>query len=174
MAYRGKFCIHNILFNLIIKYALAFLAVNLLGAIVFNVLGGTDTADYISTILVAVLRLVMTVVVLVWSVHSSAKYASKKEYAPSRDVMSSFCWTYFGIYAGVQVLYTGYSLWKAYMEVKEELERYQHLLEAYGGSMDISGQLYASLVVAGVAGVLLAGAILYMAPYTLKTYQKYE
>lgn len=173
MSYEGKFCIHNILFNLVFGFLIAFAGVNVLGALIFNVLGGTDTADTITNIAVAVLRLGASVGILFWSVHSSAKEAAKKHHAPAKSVMKRFCCIYFGIFAGAQVLYTVYSVITSYLELKKVNDAMQTILTSVGSSADFSAVIYIGLGVTAVAGLGIAGAILYMIPYTCKIYKKY-
>ena len=173
MSYEGKFCIHNILFNIAFGILIAFAGVNVLGSLIFNVLGGTDTADTIANIAVIVLRLGATVGILFWSVHSSAKNAAKKHYAPSESVMKRFCCIYFGIFAGVQVLYTVYSVITSYLELKKVNDTMQTILASVGSSADFSAAIYISLGITAVAGLGITGAILYMIPYTCKIYKQY-
>jgi len=173
MSYEGKFCIHNILFNIAIGFLIAFAGVNALGALIFNVLGGTDTADTITNIAVAVLRLGASVGILFWSVHSSAKEAAKKHHAPAKSVMKRFCCIYFGIFAGAQVLYTVYSVITSYLELKKVNDAMQTILTSVGSSADFSAVIYIGLGVTAVAGLGIAGAILYMIPYTCKIYKNY-
>ena len=173
MSYEGKFCIHNILFNIAIGFLIAFAGVNALGALIFNVLGGTDTADTITNIAVAVLRLGASVGILFWSVHSSAKEAAKKHHAPAKSVMKRFCCIYFGIFAGAQVLYTVYSVITSYLELKKVNDAMQTILASVGSSADLSTAIYIGLGITAVAGLGIAGAILYMIPYTCKIYKQY-
>lgn len=173
MSYKGSFCIHNILFNIVFNFLIAFAGVNLIGALIFYLLEGIDAVDTIRTVSVVLLRIITTVGILFWSVHSSAKNAAKNHYVPGEYEMKRFCCIYFGIFAGIQVLYTVCSVSTSYLESKKVNDTIQTILASAGSSTDFSTAIYLSLGITAVAGLGIAGAILYMIPYTCKIYKKY-
>lgn len=163
MKYKTAFIIQNF-FTILIGSLLGFYATNIITALIANSLED----EFVIHLVRISISTIMSIIVAFYSVTEAAKAAAKYEQIPVYDEMKRLVKPYFTIVAIVQMIYTIITMGRYISECKPFIKAYKLI------GQKIPGMYYVSIAAYVVCSVIIAAVYIYMIPYTLKKYDKYQ
>lgn len=165
MEYNIKFGVYNFIFNVALQTVFAGVIVNVIVALLYNMSPSDSTFVY--DVIRLIISTLVSIVITIFSVRESAKYACKREVAPEYDTMKLFAIVYFGILIVIQIVRTFMNCLKVLEIIKmAEVSSNVWRQEAIAQSI-IMLALYI------VVMALIVGCLVLMVPYTLYEYDRY-